>query len=237
MTNESDLEAVNSPEYRAALMAQIDYDSTREGQAKLHEALSAAADPDARRDLRARQIAGASSARFRREQVALMPAGRAPGRRDPAFTTHGRLAQAREDLARRLGIAAAEADAFGSVMPGTLQELVRIGAEIIEADRERRGADFVPSIHPGTISEDVEACAPWALSDYEMPVEPGDVGVLGTLGVAARWDRERQRAIVDGDAAAAERWGYGLASDRTGSCVIATGPDVVKFIARHHPTG
>lgn len=214
--------AAESDEYRRALDAQQDYDSTPEGRRELEAAL-AAADAQARRPIRARIVSGAAARRFRREQAALMPA---PLKRsDPRYEARRELAAARESIARALGYAAAEADAFSRPTPATMERLSAANRAALDA-AHRAETDPSPHAHlewPGPRAE-----APWAAGPTKR-AEPGDVAILLLLGVDARWVDDA--LLVDGHTARAESWGYRLEPTGDRGHVVTSRPDVAGHLA------
>ena len=219
MYTEQQLAAINSPEYRAALEAQQDYDSTPEGRRELEEQLAASADAKERRSLRARIVSGTSARRFRREQADLMPPS--VKRTDPTAAARRELANAREDVARSLGFAAAETDAFGRPTPATMQRLRHASDSALDADR-RAQEHPEPYAHL-TWPEARPGVAPWA-NGRRHPAEPGDAAIIELLGLNTEW-ADGQLLAVSGDPRPAEAWGYTLVAF-AGGYVVTERPTV-----------
>jgi len=235
-TAERTREAVASPEYQAALAAQIDYDSTTKGQDELRLALENCQDDENRRGLRARLVGGRESRRFRQEQVVFMPP-RLPGGH-PARRAFAEIATGREELARLLGIAAAEADCWGAVTHHTAKELRNSQRRVSDLDyayRPGRTADMVdPAWWRGAPAAEMAAGAPWRGSVASRPVSPGDVGVLILLGATDPLVLQDGSVVVAEDCAPARAWGYCLeATTGTDAFVVTTSP----WISRWEPTG
>lgn len=215
----------SSPEYRAALFAQLDYDSTLEGLEKLTDALSGTSDEGARRSIRARLVSGRAARRFRQEQLKLMPPE--PRRTEPFFRTHRHLAQKREDLARALGLATAESDAWGRPTPGTSRGLLDCSTAVLTAE-QAMGPHLLLAHHPAALREDHGLVAPWCREAQPMLVGPDDVGVLWTLGVESVWDGSGVIRVVGGDPDAAARWGYGL-EPAAESPIVTKAPAIIDW--------
>lgn len=217
-----------SAEYRAALEAQQDYDSTTEGRRALEAQLAACTDEVQRRGLRARLVTGAAARRFRSEQAALMPP--AVRRADLTYAARLHLANVREDMARTLGFAAAEADHWGRPTQATAERLLACASAVLEADREA-SSEFVPEHHPGELQRDRGLTAPWVSGDKALDAAAGDVGVLQLLGVEARWDGGSTVVVEGGDLDAAQRWGYVV--DEVGpSRVVVSAPAITRWFKR-----
>lgn len=215
-----------SPEYVAALNAQLDYDSTTEGQEAVEAAL-ATCDQSEARGLTARLVSGRAARRFRSEQLALMPPS--VRRNDPLYWQLDHLADARVDLARALATAAAETNEWGRPTPATTSRIVLCADAVLEAEQAIGGGEHCrPQHHPGPLRQKRDLRAPWAAEEKGLPIEPGDIGVLASLGVEAWWDGSAA-LVLSGDVDAAERWGYRFDVGPDGSCVSVSAPAIVRW--------
>lgn len=197
------LSPAQSPEYRAALDAQQDYDSTREGQEALNTALATASTKEQARALRARQIAGINANRFRREQAAFMPP--AIRRGQPGWREYAALADAREDLARAFAYAAAETAAWTKPSPATEDRLRELSQVVIDAEKALGLDTQAYTVH--TLHSAQQKPAPWLGATMNDATE-GDVAVLRLLGVDATWRNREKKVVAVGDVTAAWKWGY-----------------------------
>lgn len=217
------VDAARSPEYRAALEAQLDYDSTTEGQRALTESIEATEGP-VPSALRARLTAGRAARRFRKEQAAFMPPRvSASGPRAAAMRS---LAGEREHLARTLAWAAAESEAWGTPRPATMESARLLDAAVRALDVEVRGSDALPfGLYAGT-----HATAPWAGGRTSEP-DPADVAVLLLLGAEAAW-LEGEIVLASG-ARAARAWGYVLEDDPAASArwFVVASPAIARWFA------
>lgn len=215
----ADLAAVLSPEYQAALAAQIDYDSTSEGQGILDNALKEATDPDQIKHLIARKLAGKYSGVARSEQVAFMPP--VEQRNSPRYKPYNSLAKARERIAREYGCAAAEANAWSKVSPPTISTVFELFDEVLGYEKEL-GLPTILWRHPHLFAKSTER-APWLGSPFTRKVDVGDVIKLTALGMEAVF--RSGRVFATGNPDGAFRWGYDAAMDGQVT-VFTSAPDL-----------
>lgn len=225
MTRSDSQSAVETSEYRAALEAQQDYESTPEGRRRLQQAFAAATSDSERRSLRARIVSGASARRFRQEQAALMPPGLK--RSDAGYEARTRLAEAREDVARLLGFAAAESDALRVPTQRTFERLRRASRAALEADLALHRV-ALPWRHMMLPSQPGEELPPWVGKRVAAP-EPGDVAVLLMLGVDAQWLDDA--LVIKGDWSAAAAWGYRVEASAGDLATVAARPQITASTA------
>lgn len=203
--------------YQKALLAQLDYDSTRTGRDELRGQIDQATDAVTLRALHARVIAGEAAALFRSEMLAIMPA--APERGTEMWSeVHRPLARARERLAQRLALATAETRAFARPSPQTLESIYRC-VEEIRPLAERFGQAWW-----GPVT--AEGVAQW-LRAPTRPVGARDVPVLWALRVEARWDG--QQVIAHSDLDAAWRVGYRTGTPGESPTVVMAVPNVLEW--------
>lgn len=215
------LEAVRSKEYQAALAAQIDYDSTSQGQKKLDEALQACRDTHEARGLIARKVAGLESRESRKEQVVFMPP--VVRRGQPGFKEYNALADARERLARDLGRAAAETNAWTKPSPATVQQVADQYDAVAQAEVAHK---IKPSgwRHPRILAASTDR-APWLGSKFTRDLTVRDVIILINLGLDATW--REGKLFAQGNPDAAFRWGYTASQTPDGQgWVFAQAPDI-----------
>lgn len=208
----------DSEAYQRALLAQLDYDSTRTGMNGLKAQIQAAQSPQDAKALHARLIAGEAAHELREHMLAVMPP--MPQRGTETYTDwHRPLARLREEIAQHLALATAETRAFSRPSPQTVDRIVALTGE---ADHYAGHFDqrwWGPA--------DGRGAAPW-IAEETRQVQARDVPMLWALGVAAQWDG--QKITAGGDLSAA--WAFGYRTTRpseTGEVVVVSVSDAVKW--------
>lgn len=211
-----------SPEYKAALAAQIDFDSTQTGLDLLDQQLRATASPEYARGLLARKVAGEHARTFRREQVTMMPP--VVRRGQPGYREYNTLAETRERLARDLACAAAETNAWTKPSPATTAQVLARYDEALIAERAA-GVATVLWRHPRLLGAGSSSDrAPWLGKNFDRPVTVGDVMIVLALGMTdATW--RDGKVYATGSPDGVFRWGYTARMDGVVS-VITTAPDL-----------
>ena len=217
-------EAAQSPEYKAALAAQIDYDSTPEGQKVLTGKIEASNDPGELRGLIARKVAGEHARAFGREFWVFVPPMVKRG--EPGYREYRALVNARDELIRTLACAAAETNVWTKPSPSTAQQIFEKLEEVVEREK---AAGHKPSSwrHPHLLAASSDR-APWLGTRTDRPVHVGDVAILTVLGMDASW--QAGTLVATGNPDAMHRWGYSasLAADQK-TWVVATAPDLLAW--------
>lgn len=217
-------EAVVSDEYKEALAAQIDYDSTPEGQRVLEEKLDETTDPDEIRYLVARQVTGKVARRLGREFYAFVPPMIPRGQ--PGYAQRRALVRGRDELVRLMACAAAEANVWTRPAPATMEEVRAQLDEVVELEKQA-GHKPSPWRHPHLFAS-ASGPAPWLPHRLQRDADVGDVAILTVLGMDAAW--LGKNLLVKGNPDAMFRWGYDAAPVPNGDgLIVVHAPDLTAW--------